>query len=188
MDRIKIPLPKEISKSVEIGQLFRVQSVDDQIVLVRMPDVQAPSLSREAEFMDPEIYVGSNWDGLSFEIPTAYVHRFLVSLGHALQPEKITIYFERNGSEEVLTSSLNEYEDKLTIVGERCLGHSFMVEFDEHTLFTGGEGCFSLQAEIGPAELQQIAQTILDELGVEYRLDREDFQIAVVNGRVKVIR
>ena len=188
MDRIKIPLPKEISGSVEIGQLFRVQSVDDQVVLVRMPDDQAPSLSREAEFMDPEIYVGSNWDGLSFEIPTAYVHRFLVSLGHALQPEKITIYFERNGSEEVLTSSLDEYEDKLTIVGERCLDHSFMVEFDEHTLFTGGEGCFSLQAEVGPVRLQQIAQTILDELGVEHRLNREDFQIAVVNGQVKVLR
>ena len=188
MARIKIPLPKEISGSVEIGQLFRVQSVDDQVVLVRMPDDRAPSLSREAEFMDPEIYVGSNWDGLSFEIPAAYVHRFLVSLGHALQPEKITIYFERNGSEEVLTSSLDGYEDRLTIVGEGCLDHSFMVEFDEHTLFTGGEGCFSLQAEVGPVRLQQIAQIILDELGVEHRLDREDFQIAVVNGQVKVIR
>ena len=188
MDKIRIPLPKEISESVKTGQLFRVQSVDDQVVLVRMPDDQIPSLSREAEYMDPEIYVGSSWDGLSFEIPAAYVHRFLVSLGHALQPEKITIYFERNGSEEVLTSSLNEYEDKLTIVGERCLDHSFMVEFDEHTLFTGGEGCFSLQAEVGSARLQRIAQTILDELGVEHRLDREDFQIAVVNGQVKVIR
>ena len=72
MNRIKIPLPKEISGSVEIGQLLRVQSVDDQVVLVRMPDGQAPSLSREAEFVDPEIYVGSNWEGLSFEIPAAY--------------------------------------------------------------------------------------------------------------------
>ena len=188
MDKIRIPLPKEISGSVEIGQLFRVQSVDDQVVLVRMPDDQAPSLPREAEFMDPEIYVGSNWDGLSFEIPAACVHRFLVALGHALQPEKITIYFEQNGSEEVLTSSLDKYEDKLTVVGERCLDHSFMIEFDEHTLFTGGEGCFSLQAEVGPVRLQHIAQTILDELGVEHQLDREDFQIAVVKGQVKVIR
>jgi hypothetical protein len=188
MDRIKIPLPKNISRLVEVGQLFRVQSVDDQVVLVRMPDAQAPLLSREAEFMDPEIYVGSNWDGLSFEIPAAYVHRFLVSLGRALQPERITIYFKQNGSEEVSTASLDEYEDKLTMVGEGCLDHSFMVEFDEHTLFTGGEGCFSLQAEIGPARLQQIAQTILDELGVEYRLDREDFQVTVVNGQLKVLR
>ena len=188
MDRIKIPLPKEISGSVEIGQLFRVQSVNDQLVLVRMPDTEAPLLSLEAEFVDPEIYVGSNWDGLSFEIPAAHVHRFLVSLGHALQPERITIYFKQNGSEEVLTSSLDEYETKLTMVGEGCLDPSFMVEFDEHTLFTGGEGCFSLQAEIGPARLQQIAQTILDEIGVEHRLDREDFQVAVVNGQVKVIR
>ena len=153
-----------------------------------MPDDQALLLSREAEFMDPEIYVGSNWDGLSFEIPAVYIHRFLVSLGRALQPEKITIYFKQNGSEEVLTSSLDEYEAKLTIVGEQCLDHSFMVEFDEHTLFTGGEGCFSLQAEVGPARLRQIAQIILDELGVEHRLDREDFQVAVVNGQVKVIR
>jgi hypothetical protein len=188
MNRIKIPLSKEISGSVEVGQLFRVQSVDDQVVLVRMPDDQGPPLSHETKFMDPEIYVGSNWDGLSFEIPAAYVHRFLVSLGHALQPEKITIYFRRNGSEEVLTSSLDDYEDKLAIAGERCLDHSFMVEFDEHTLFTGGEGCFSLQAEVGPAKLQQIAQTILDELEVEHRLDREDFQVAVINGQVKVIR
>jgi len=188
MDRIRIPLPKEISGSVEIGQLFRVQSIDDQVVLVRMPDNRAPLLPREAEYVDPEIYVGSNWDGLSFEIPAAHVHRFLVSLGHALQPEKITIYFKRNGSEEVLTSFLDEYEDKLTIVGEGCLDHSFMVEFDEHTLFTGGGGCFSLQAEVGPARLQQIAQTILDELGVAHRLDREDFQVAVVNGQVKVFR
>jgi hypothetical protein len=171
MDRIKIPLPKEISGSVEIGQLFRVQSVDDQIVLVRTPDDRAPLSPREAEYVDPEIYVGSNWDGLSFEIPAAHIHRFLVSLGHALQPERITIYFKQNGSEEVLTSSLDEYETKLAMVGEGCLDHSFMVEFDEHTLFTGGGGCFSLQAEVGPARLQQIAQTILDELGVEYRLD-----------------
>ena len=148
MNRIKIPLPKEISGSVEIGQLFRVQSVDDQVVLVRMPDGQAPSLSREAEFVDPEIYIGSNWEGLSFEIPAAYVHRFLVSLGHALQPEKITIYFERNGSEEVLTSSLDGYEDRLTIVGERCLDHSFMIEFDEHTLFTQTRQWIRVQKDV----------------------------------------
>ena len=174
-----ITVPKEMGRMLTVGQLLRVKKVGEEIVLEPLA---------EPHYVEPELYVGSNWEGLSFEIPPGKVPQFLLTLGQALQPVKITLYFERDGNAEKLTTNLEGYQQAIANVGDGCLHHSFMAEFDHHTLFSGGEGCFSLQAALPSRQLREIAQAILDELGIAHQIDRDDFQVAVVNGHLEVYR
>lgn len=174
-----ITVPKEIGRMLTVGQLLRVKKVGEEIVLEPLA---------EPHYVEPEIYVGSNWEGLSFEIPCDKVPQFLLTLGQALLPAEITLYFEGDGGSEKLVTDLEGYQQALAVVGDRCLHHSFMAEFDQHTLFSGGGGCFSLQAALPPERLREIAQAIMDELGIAHQIDRDDFQVAVVNGQLEVYR
>jgi len=172
-----ITVPKEMGRMLTVGQLLRVQKIADGIVLEPLA---------EPHYVEPEMYIGSNWEGLSFEIPPDKVPQFLLTLGRALRPVEITLYFERNGSAEKLVTDLKGYQEAIASVGDGCLLHSFMAEFDQHTLFSGGGGCFSLQAALPPDRLREIAQSVMDELGIAHQVERDDFQVAVVNGHLEV--
>lgn len=174
-----ITVPKEMGRMLTVGQLLRVKEIADGIVLEPLA---------EPHYVKPGIYIGSNWEGLSFEIPPDRVLQFLLTLGRALRPAEIRLYFEWDGSEEKLVTDMKNYQQAIASVGDGYLHHSFMAEFDQHTLFSGGGGCFSLQATLPPERLREIAQAIMDELGIAHQLDRDDFQVAVVNGHLEVYR
>ena len=63
-----------------------------------------------------------------------------------------------------------------------------MAEYDGHTLYAGGEGCFSLQTTLTPDQLRRLGQAVLDLLGMDHHIERDEFQVALVDGRLEVYR
>ncbi|MBI4771292.1 MAG: hypothetical protein HY784_13005 [Chloroflexi bacterium] len=145
-------------------------------------------LATEARYAEPEIFVGSNWEGLSFEIPAGRVADFVTLLARELKPTRIALHYRENGGDRTLEDLNGNLPRALAQIGDRLLGHDFSADFDNHTLYSGGDGCFSLQAVLPKPKLLEIARALLDLLGVEHRLERDDFQIGMIDGQTEVYR
>ncbi len=52
-----------------------------------------------------------------------------------------------------------------------------MAEYDGHTLYAGGEGCFSLQTTLTPDQLRRLGQAVLDLLRMDHHIERGDFPV-----------
>jgi hypothetical protein len=177
---IRVSLPREYAKGLHIGQRLRVEEVGETVVLATAED--------GSRIVEPEIFVGSNWDGLSFERPPNRVPEFVDLLAQRLQPARTVLYYSEAGEDRAVEAPPAQLPRALAQIGDRVLDHTFSVEFDAHTLFSGGDGCFSLQADLPEMELREIAQNVLNLLGVSHQLDRDDFQVAVVDGATVVYR
>ncbi len=175
-----VTLPRELARSLRVGQLLRVERVGDSVCLTPVQEA--------ARYIEPEVYVGTNWDGLSLEVPPARIHDFLLLLGKILQPCTIRLYFRHNGEDKELGVSLEQYADALAEVGLAATDRHFMAEYDGHTLYAGGKGCFSLQTTLAPDQLRRLGQAVLDVLGVDHYIERDEFQVALIDGKLEVYR
>lgn len=173
-------LPRELADLLQVGQLLRVERVGDGIYLALV--------EQAARYVEPDVYVGTNWDGLSLEVPPAHIHDFLLLLGKMLQPRSIRLYFWHDGKDKELSVSLEQYADALAEIGPAATERHFMAEYDGHTLYAGGEGCFSLQTTLAPDQLRKLGQAVLDLLGVNHRIERDEFQVALIDGKLEVYR
>lgn len=88
--------------------------------------------------------------------------------------------------DEDLSISLGQYADALAKVGTAATNRHFMAEYDGHTLYAGGEGCFSLQTTLKPDQLRKLGQAVLDLLGVSHHIEQDEFQVALVGGKLEV--
>ena len=166
-----VTLPRELARSLRVGQLLRVERIGDTVCL-------AP-VQKAARYVEPDVYVGTNWDGLSLEIPPARIHDFLLLLGKMLQPCSIRLYFRHNGKDKELSVSLEQYADALAEIGPAATERHFLAEYDGHTLYAGGEGCFSLQTTLTPDQLRKLGQAVLDLLRMDHHIERDEFQVAL---------
>ncbi len=136
---------------------------------------------------DPKIYIGTTASGLGFDIPEDKVAGFLQIICECLLPTKVEIFAQlEEGSQELLCSN----DEFLNIIGSRTdffLKNSVMIEFDGHSLITGGGGCFSLELLDPPSKLKRdIAEKVLGLCGFDYRFKMDDFSAVVWEGKLEV--
>ena len=117
-------------------------------------------------FYPNELFVGMTEDGLSFEIPPEKIYGFLCLLAKVLKPDTIRIYYQTDPSAEEITCSASNFNKKLKTIGEFTRDASLMIEYDSYTLYSGGEGCFSLDAALDAREKRRIANSVLDLFGL----------------------
>jgi len=133
-----------------------------------------------------EIYVDATPGGMSFEIPGAHIPDFLVILARSLSAQQVRLSFQDNGHYTELTCTTNTLADLLQDVTSHLTDPSLIVEFDNATLYTGGSGCFSLAAALGPEKKAEIANTVLQAFGVTLYLQREPFSVVLRDGKAEV--
>lgn len=175
----RVTLPPEYADRLRVGQLLKVESVSGEVILT--------AVEQPGGYAEPELFIGSNWDGLSFEIPAPHIPRFVAALASALGAERITLCYS-NGTDQSREVSRGEVRQAVEALGAVAASHDFSAELGPSTLYAGGEGCFSLSTNLPPPTLRSVAQAVLDALGIAYTLDRDDFQIGLVNGRLEVYR
>jgi len=136
--------------------------------------------------IDPEISVGTTPGGMYFEIPEKYVKIFLIELAREVNPKKV-VYSYLEGNQDVeLECTAQEIEEKLADLETVLLDPSFMGEYDEVRIYTGGSGCFSVQADFTPQEKRNIARKILEKMEITIEIDATEFHIAIRNGTIEV--
>ena len=133
-----------------------------------------------------EIYVDTTPCGMSFEIPEARIAEFLVLLARSLAVRQVRLSFQDNGRYTELTCTTDTLADLLRDFTSHLADPSLIVEFDHATVYTGGGGCFSLAAALGPEEKAEIANTVLQAFGVTLYLQREPFSVVLRDGKAEV--
>jgi len=136
---------------------------------------------------DPELYVGTTSDGMSFEIPVQHISGFLRVLCTLLVPASIAIFVQSDeGSEQCFCSTCEEFE-RLSERFDLSVDIGAMIEFDAHSLVTGGGGCFSLTLEDNTLALRRtIAEQVLSLCGFEHRFRSDEFAAIVRDGELEV--
>ena len=72
-----------------------------------------------------------------------------------------------------MSVSSDQHADALTEIGPAATDRHFVAEYDGHTLYAGGEGCFSLQTTLMPDQLHRLGQAVLDLLGMDHHIELE---------------
>ncbi|MCK4732838.1 MAG: hypothetical protein KAT65_10325 [Methanophagales archaeon] len=136
---------------------------------------------------DPKIYIGTTSSGLTFEIPEDKVAGFLQIICQYLLRTKVEIFAQlEEGTQEMLCSN-DEFLNLINKQTELFLNNSVMIEFDGHSLITGGGGCFSLELLDAPSKLKRdIAEKILHLCGFDYRFKMDEFSAVVWEDKLEV--
>lgn len=136
---------------------------------------------------DPELYVGTTSDGMSFEIPVQHISGFLRVLCTLLVPESIAIFVQSDEGPDQRSCSTCEEFERLSERFDLSADIGAMIEFDAHSLVTGGGGCFSLTLEDSALALRRtIAEQVLSLCGFEYRFQSDEFAAIVRDGELEV--
>ena len=136
--------------------------------------------------IDPEISVGTTIDGMYFEIPEEFIKVFLIELAWAVNPEKV-VYSYLEGDQDVeIECTAQKIEEKLAELESVLLDPSFMGEYDDIRIYTGGNGCFSVQANLTPQKKRNIARKIFAKMGITIEIKEAEFHIVVRNSTIEV--
>jgi hypothetical protein len=161
-----VKLPERICQKLGLkkGQILEIRELENQIVLV---PIGGDTRKEPIPSFDPNgLFVGMTEDGLSFEIPPEKIYGFLCMLAKVLKPDTIRIYYQADPSTEEITCSASSFNKKLKTIGEFIRDASLMIEYNGYTLYSGGEGCFSLDAALDAGEKRRIANSVLDLFGL----------------------
>ncbi len=136
---------------------------------------------------DPRIYIGTTPRGLSFEIPEDKVAGFLQIICQSLLPTKVEIFAQLEKDTKEISCSRDEFLNVINNQTELFLKNSVMIEFDSHSLVTGGSGCFSLELLDVPSKLKRsIAEKTLNLCGFDHRFKMDEFSIVVWKDKLEV--
>jgi len=180
MRYVKVALPDELEEGArrKAGSLFGARkgsfsrSVTSALVSWLQPD--------------PDLHVGMTAGGMCFEVPERLAPRLLAILVEELRPTRVTFSYLEGEEEAVLACPPGEAVSKIGGLGSHILDSSFMAEFDEAELYTGGGGCISLRAELTGEQKRRIALRLLDEAGLKVKLDKGEFSVTVRGDLVEV--
>lgn len=135
---------------------------------------------------DPELYVGTTPSGMSFEVPEKLVPDLMEILIDVLKPINV-VYSYVQGEEEVelkLTSELAR--SKSREMADAFLNPTFIAELETASLYTGGGGCFLLEADLNGKQRISIAKKLLEKLNIKIKPAKERFSVIVREGHVEV--
>ncbi|MGQ9723729.1 MAG: hypothetical protein ACUVXA_20720 [Candidatus Jordarchaeum sp.] len=136
---------------------------------------------------DPEMYIGTTPNGMSFEVPEKLIPGLMEILIDILKPSNV-IYSYLHGEEEVELNLLaEEAKSKIREMTDILLNPTFMAELETASLYTGGGGCFLLEANLNKKQRIFIAERLLKQEGIEIQLTKEQFSIIVREGHVEVL-
>ena len=136
---------------------------------------------------DPKIYIGTTPSGLSFEIPDDKVAGFLQIICQSLLHTKVEIFAQLEEGTQEIACSNDEFLNLINNQTELFLNNSVMIEFDGHSLITGGGGCFSLELLDAPSKLKRdVAEKILNLCGFGYRFKMDEFSAVVWEDKLEV--
>jgi hypothetical protein len=136
---------------------------------------------------DPKVYVGTTPSGLSLELPVEHAIEFVRWLADVLAPQRIEIFTSENGGSKEYSCSVDEFSEFLKTHSQPLSENWSMIEFDEVTLVSGGDGCFSLALEDVSREMvRDIAQGALEICGFEHRFSSDEFSAVVWDGEPEV--
>jgi hypothetical protein len=136
---------------------------------------------------DPEIYIGTTPNGMSFEVPKKLILEFIEILIDTLKPNNVTYSYLHGEREEEPKLPAEEAKSKSREMTEILLNPTFMAELETASLYTGGEGCFLLEADLNKNQRISIAERLLKQVGIEIQLTKDRFSIIVKAGRIEVL-
>jgi hypothetical protein len=136
---------------------------------------------------DPEIYVGTTPNGMSFEVPEKLVPDLMDILIDALKPSKIIYSYLQGENEVELKLTVEETKSKSKELTDIMLNPTFIAELETASLYTGGDGCFLLEANLNNNQRIYIAERLLGRVGIEIQLSKDQFSIIVREGHVEVL-
>lgn len=175
-----VRLPERICQKLGLkkGQMLEVREFENQIILVPIGgDTRKEPVPSFDPIQHPGLFVGMTEGGLSFEIPPERIYGFLCMLAKVLKPDTIRIYYQADPSTEEITCSASSFDQKLETIGEFIRDASLIIEYNGYTLYSGGEGCFSLDAALDAGEKRRIANSVLEIFGLSKDVFRDKFEI-----------
>ncbi|MFV9645840.1 MAG: AbrB/MazE/SpoVT family DNA-binding domain-containing protein [Desulfobacterales bacterium] len=175
-----VKLPEKICQKLGLkgGQILEIRGFENRIVLVPVEgDTRKKPFHSLDPIKHPKLFVGLTEGGLSFEIPPEKIYDFLCTLARALKPETIRIYYQEDPSAKEIACSASSFKQKLKTIGEFISDASLIIEYNGYTLYSGGEGCFSLDAALDAGEKRRIGSSILDMFGLSKDVFSDKFEI-----------
>jgi len=175
-----VKLPDKICQKLGLrgGQILEIREFENQIVLVPVGgDTRKEPFTSFDPIQHPGLFVGMTEGGLSFEITPEKIYDFLCMLARVLKPETIRIYYQGDPSAEEITCSASSFDQKLKTIGESVRDASLMIEYNGYTLYSGGEGCFSLDAALDAWEKRRIGSSVLELFGLSKDLFSDKAEI-----------
>ena len=137
--------------------------------------------------VDPQVYAGITPGGMSFEIPPDQIIYFLHLLVDTLELNQVVISFKQeDGNFAERTYRPEDLESGLGDIEEHLVDPSFLMEFEGGTLYTGGDGCFSLRTLLTPSQIQRLIGGVLKSSGFDMYTQREITGVALFDGRTVV--
>lgn len=182
-----VRLPEEICKKLGLheGQSLEIRESSNQIILVPIKsDIGKESPPSLDLTKDPELFIGVTPGGLGFEIPPDKIPDFLCILTNVLKPNFIKIHYQVESSLQEISCLLTTFDQEIKRIGEFVRDSSLVIEYNTYTLYSGGGGCFSLEASLDPSKKKQIASSILKLFGLSQELPREELEIYYDGQRV----
>ncbi len=164
-----VKLPEKICQNLGLkgGQILEIREFENQIVLVPVGgDTKKEPFPSFDPIQHQELFVGITDGGLSFEIPLEKIYDFLCMLARVLKAETMRIYYQVDPSTEEISCSASSFNQKLKTIGEFMRDASLIIEYNGYTLYSGGEGCFSLDAALDAGEKRRIGTSVLDLFGL----------------------
>jgi len=138
---------------------------------------------------DPEIYAGITPGGMSFEIPPDQIKQFLRLIVETLEVDQVTVSFKReDGSFAEYVYRSEAMEAGLDDIEAYLVDPSFLMEFEEGVLYTGGGGCFSLRAPLTAAQVQRLISGVLEPVNYDIYPHKEVTGVALFEGRMVVYK
>ncbi len=136
---------------------------------------------------DPEIYVGTTPNGMGFELPKELITELIEILTDILKPGSVIISYLHHEEEVELKYSADEVKSKSRDMTEILMDPTFIAEFDAASLYTGGEGCFLLEANLSKSQRISIAERLLKKASIEIQLTEDQFSVIVREGHIEVL-
>jgi len=136
---------------------------------------------------DPEIYIGTISNGMSFEVPEKLIPGLIEILIDILKPGNVIYSYLHGENEEELKLSAEEAKSKSRGMTEILSNPTFMAELETASLYTGGDGCFLLEADLNKNQRISIAERLLKQVGIEIQLANDRFSIIVKAGHIEVL-
>lgn len=138
---------------------------------------------------DPEVYAGITPGGMSFEIPPGQIKYFLCLLIDTLAVDRVVISFQKeDGDFAEYTYRPEALELGLDDIEAHLIDPSFLIEFEDGALYTGGGGCFSLRALLTAAQVQRLIGGVLNLSGFDLYRHKEVTGAAIFDGGMVVYK
>ncbi|MEM3563180.1 MAG: hypothetical protein QXS27_05100 [Candidatus Jordarchaeaceae archaeon] len=128
---------------------------------------------------DPELYVGTTPSGMSFEVPEKLVPDLMEILIDVLKPINVVYSYVQSEEEVEVKFPAELARSKSREMADVFLNSTFMAEVGTASLYTGGGGCFLLEANLNRKQRIFIAKKLLEKLDIKIELAKERFSVIV---------